>query len=359
MRTYAIVQLIILFLFATLVGVVVSHEWNAMAGAISWVAATLLGVVAMRRGESVGATRLTEATLARSDMLLKPVTTKHSDSGDATRMKYGLSCMQGWRRSMEDAHTALLTLGDSCSTDKSKRGQADHALFGVFDGHRGSTVATFCGSRLPEFLVNTASYSSGRMKEALTEAYIGMDQHLKTTQPGEMSGCTAVSLLVTPTELYCANAGDSRCVLCREGRAVPLSIDHKPQLPSELRRIQRAGSFVFRGRVQGVLALSRAIGDFSFKQRVGVSWEEQAVTCVPEIQSVNLDPRRDEFVVLACDGIWDVMTNQDVVNFVRSRLGRGVAPATICEQLMDACMSPRPLGLGCDNMSVIIVALRP
>ena len=58
-----------------------------------------------------------------------------------------------------------------------------------------------------------------------------------------------------------------RCVLCRDGRAVPLSFDHKPQLPSELRRIQRAGSFVFRGRVQGVLALSRAIGDFSFKQR--------------------------------------------------------------------------------------------
>jgi len=304
---------------------------------------------------SGGSTDL-DALLARSDMLAKPITTKHGESGGTARFRFGLSCMQGWRRGMEDAHTAAVDLSQTKSGGQS--GNADHALFAVFDGHRGSAIATFCGANLAEFLVGASAYGNGRLKDALVEAYVNIDQHLKRQQPGEMSGCTAVSLLVTRTELLCANAGDSRCVLCRDGRAVPLSFDHKPNLPSELRRIQRAGGFVFRGRVQGVLALSRAIGDFPFKQRMGVPWEEQAVTCVPEVQSVSLDARRDEFAVLACDGIWDVMSSQDVVNFVRQRLGRGEAPQAVCEQLMDACLAPRPLGLGCDNMSVIIVDLR-
>ena len=274
-----------------------------------------------------------EAMLARSDMLAKPITTKHGDSGSTPRFRYGLSCMQGWRRGMEDAHTVVTDLSKTQSGSQS--GSAEHALFSVFDGHRGSTVAAFCGANLPQFLVGATAYGSGRLKEALIESYVSIDQHLKQKQPSEMSGCTAVSLLVTKTELLCANAGDSRCVLCRDGRAVPLSFDHKPNLPSELRRIQRAGGFVFRGRVQGVLALSRAIGDFPFKQRMGVPWEEQAVTCVPEVQSVSLDGRRDEFAVIACDGIWDVMSSQDVVNFVRTRLVRGEAPQAVCEQLME------------------------
>jgi serine/threonine protein phosphatase PrpC len=296
------------------------------------------------------------AALAQGDMLPKPITVKHGETGQSARLRYGYSCMQGWRRTMEDAHTAMPSIG-SVKGAAGHTGNADHALFGVFDGHRGSAVATFSGSMLPQFLVSTSGYATGRWKDALVEAYVAMDLHLKKHQPSEISGCTAVSLLATPTELYCANAGDSRCVLCRDGRAVPLSFDHKPQLPSELRRIQRAGSFVFRGRVQGVLALSRAIGDFSFKQRVGIPWEEQAVTCVPEVQSVSLDARRDEFVVLACDGIWDVMSSQDVVNFVRIRLARSMSAQEVCEELMDACLSPRPFGLGCDNMSVILIDL--
>ena len=71
-------------------------------------------------------------------------------------------------------------------------------------------------------------------------------------------------MLLTSSEIYCANAGDSRAVLCRNGKAIPLSIDHKPTLPGEKKRIERAKSIVHNKRVNGILALSRAIGDFSF-----------------------------------------------------------------------------------------------
>jgi serine/threonine protein phosphatase PrpC len=350
------IGLIVAVIASAALGAAVGRVAGEAAGAVSFLFFGALSIVLC--GHSSSANRdVTPALLARSDMLAKPITTKHGESGVSARFRYGLSCMQGWRRGMEDAHTAVMDLSETQSS-AGHSGSADHALFSVFDGHRGATVAKFCGANLPQYLVGAPAYSSGRLKDALVEAYVNMDLHLKKQTPSEMSGCTAVSLLVTRTELMCANAGDSRCVLCRDGRAVPLSFDHKPNLPSELRRIQRAGGFVFRGRVQGVLALSRAIGDFPFKQRMGVSWEEQAVTCVPEVQSVSLDARRDEFVVVACDGIWDVMSSQDVVNFVRSRLARNEAPQAVCEQLMDACLAPRPLGLGCDNMSVIILDLR-
>lgn len=79
------------------------------------------------------------------------------------------------------------------------------------------------------------------------------------------AGCTASVLLVTRTDIYCANAGDSRTVLCKKGKAKDLSEDHKPDLPSERNRIERANGYVEEKRVNGMLALSRALGDFEYK----------------------------------------------------------------------------------------------
>jgi serine/threonine protein phosphatase PrpC len=86
------------------------------------------------------------------------------------------------------------------------------------------------------------------------------------SEAGEsFAGCTATTMLVTPTEIYCANAGDSRTVMSRDKKAVPLSEDHKPDDPIERKRIYTANGFVEDGRVNGMLALSRALGDFEYK----------------------------------------------------------------------------------------------
>lgn len=127
---------------------------------------------------------------------------------------------------------------------------------------------------------------------------------------GTTDGTTAVVALIHNRNIYVANAGDSRCMIVqRGGRVVPLSIDHKPSREDEEVRIKELGGRVIfwgRWRVEGVLAVSRAIGDMNLKPYV---------TCDPEIISHTITPD-DHYVVLASDGLWDVMTNEEVSTFV-------------------------------------------
>ncbi|WP_411023006.1 PP2C family serine/threonine-protein phosphatase, partial [Salmonella sp. s51228] len=158
--------------------------------------------------------------------------------------------------------------------------------------------------------------------------------------------------------IYCANAGDSRAILSSDGNVFELSYDHKPNNDIEMQRINKAGGYVEFNRVNGNLALSRALGDFTYKTNETILAEDQIVTANPDLIVKQLEPG-DEFIVLACDGIWDCMTNQEVLEFVRKRLAKNMEPYVICEELMDACLATevRPGGVGCDNMSVIIACL--
>ena len=127
------------------------------------------------------------------------------------------------------------------------------------------------------------------------------------------------------SHIICAKTGDSRAVLFREGKAVQLSHDHKPFNVEERERIEGAGSHVKFNRINGDLAVSRALGDFVYKRCESQPAERQAVTAMPE---VLVEPRSatDEFIVLACDGIWDVMKSQEVVDKVKAMLQTGRPP---------------------------------
>lgn len=98
------------------------------------------------------------------------------------------------------------------------------------------------------------------------------------------SGCTANVILLTTDKYFVANAGDSRSCLCRSGKAVELSKDHKPEDPTENARIQKAGGTVQMGRVNGGLNLSRSFGDFDYKQNKNLSYAEQMITCLPDVK---------------------------------------------------------------------------
>ena len=103
--------------------------------------------------------------------------------------------------------------------------------------------------------------------------------------------------------LCVANIGDSRAVLSRNHCAVALSTDHKPDLPAERNRIEKAGGYVKEGRVNGSLGLSRSFGDFEFKHFSERPYEEQAVVSLPEVVEIERSPD-DIFVLLGCDGVW-------------------------------------------------------
>jgi len=280
--------------------------------------------------------------------LSEPITAKESSSLQNSVVKVGSSSMQGWRITMEDAHTHILTLAD----DKKA------SFFAVYDGHGGSKVATHVSRNLHRIILRRPEYKEGRYEDAIIAGYLECDQKMRTEESlkDEMSGSTAVTALLRGSDLYVGNVGDSRCIACIDGVADPLSSDHKPGDPLEKARIQNAGGFVELNRVNGNLALSRAVGDFSFKQNTHLSAEDQIVSGCPDVVSRTVS-QDWQFILLACDGIWDVLSNQEVADFVIRRIAQGLEPEIICEELMTRCLATdnNMGGLGCDNMTVVLV----
>ncbi|XP_015670337.1 protein phosphatase 1G [Protobothrops mucrosquamatus] len=186
-------------------------------------------------------------------------------------------------------------------------------------------------------------------------------------KPGSDSGTTAVVALIRGKQLIVANAGDSRCVVSEGGKAVDMSYDHKPEDEVELARIKNAGGKVtMDGRVNGGLNLSRAIGDHFYKRNKNLPPEEQMISALPDIKVLTINDDHD-FMVIACDGIWNVMSSQEVVDFVQSKItqkgedGELRSLSSIVEELLDRCLAPDTSGdgTGCDNMTCIIISFKP
>jgi protein phosphatase 1G len=163
--------------------------------------------------------------------------------------------------------------------------------------------------------------------------------------------------------LYVANAGDSRCVVCRDGKAIEMSFDHKPEDDLERERVEKAGGHVTKdGRINNGLNLSRAIGDHSYKANKELPLSDQMITSLPDVKMLDIDLSKDLFMVLACDGIWNFMSSQDVCDFIQERLNANYSKLSqICEELFMHCLAPNSEGdgTGCDNMTCILVTFNP
>ena len=108
-----------------------------------------------------------------------------------------------------------------------------------------------------------------------------------------------------------ANCGDSRITICSSGRSRDISKDHKPYHDAELKRIEAAGGKVVNKRVNGMHGVSRSFGDYFYKQNDALTMENQVVTACPDI-FVQERSGNDEFAIIACDGVWDVMNGQEI-----------------------------------------------
>ncbi|TCD64899.1 Protein phosphatase 2C 2, partial [Steccherinum ochraceum] len=264
--------------------------------------------------------------------------------------------MQGWRLDMEDAHAAVLDLEEDGGTP-------NDAFFAVYDGHGGQNCAKYAGPNVHKKLVTEDAYKSHSYVDALKRTFMDVDEDIKALTGQDAvgpSGCTAVAALVTnDNRIFVANAGDSRAVLSCGGTVKPLSNDHKPGDPEEFKRITEAEGFVRFGRVNGNLSLSRAFGDFEYKKNTTLSPEAQIVTCDPEI-SEHVIEQTDEFLIIACDGIWDCLTSQMAVDCVRFLISQGHKLNEVCEILLDHIVAPdtdADSPVGCDNMTLLVVAL--
>ncbi|CCH60310.1 hypothetical protein TBLA_0C05140 [Henningerozyma blattae CBS 6284] len=300
-------------------------------------------------------------------ILSNPIIDKEHHSGNDILTAFGLCAMQGWRMSMEDSHIVELNISNTGDDKEATKddSEKDHlAYYSVFDGHGGSGVAQYCGDNNVRVLREQENFKKGNYEQAMIDTFLALDEELLKDPilKNDHSGCTATTLLISKLQnsIICANSGDSRTVLSSNGIAKALSFDHKPTLASEKSRIVAAKGFVEMDRVNGNLALSRAIGDFEFKLNNDLSPYEQIVTCVPDIIKHELDYKNDEFVILACDGIWDCLSSQDCVDIIHYAINNTTMNLNeISSKIIDVCCSPTTAGtgIGCDNMSIVIVAL--
>lgn len=298
--------------------------------------------------------------------------------------KFGLTSVCGRRRDMEDA----VSVEPLFCSESPQKPNGLH-LFGVFDGHGCSHVAIKCKKRLHEIVkeeIGSYRESSVQWKEAMQRSFTRMDSEVQEwsdvaktsncrcelqTPQCDAVGSTAVVAIVTPDKIVISNCGDSRAVLCRNGVAIPLSSDHKPDRPDELERIQNAGGRVIYwdgARVLGVLAMSRAIGDNYLKPFV-----------IPDPEVTIVDrTAEDECLILASDGLWDVVSNDTACGVARmclraqrppspprspgsSDLAVGANAESSDKACSDASILLTKLALArhsTDNVSVVVVDLK-
>lgn len=141
-------------------------------------------------------------------------------------------------------------------------------------------MAQFAGKHLHKYVTKRNEYLQGNIPAALRNAFLELDQVMLIEESlrDEQAGTTAVVIVIKNNKLYCANVGDSRAIASINGSVNQLSFDHKPGNEIEMQRITAGGGWVEFNRVNGNLALSRALGDFSFKRNEKKSAEEQIVT---------------------------------------------------------------------------------
>ncbi|THH27991.1 hypothetical protein EUX98_g6194 [Antrodiella citrinella] len=233
------------------------------------------------------------------------------------------------------------------------------------DTTSGSAVSRYAGENVHKRLLSELTYAQGAYPEALKRAFLGTDEDMRASPEfaRDASGCTAVSALVTKDgRLFVANAGDSRSVISCKGEVKALSKDHKPGDDLEKKRVIAAGG---------------ALGDFEYKKNKSLPDEEQIITCDPDV-SEHLITSEDEFFIVACDGthailtiimsplterisgIWDCLSSQQCIDVVRRLVAQGKTLPEICEIVCDLCLAPDTnsgAGIGCDNMTILIVAL--
>jgi len=226
------------------------------------------------------------------------------------------------------------------------------AFYGVFDGHGGTETAKLVESILHLKLFNNPNFNSN-IPESINRSFEETDNHVinMSNENGWANGCTAVVSLVIDNILYTANVGDSEAILISEinGQIVadPLTTAHKAADPDEKKRIVDMGGHVFFNRLFGVLAVSRSFGDSRYKKpktsQNFVSWE-------PAICIKELNPSH-KALVLACDGLWDVLSHAEVGERVIKEISLGKNSQQISELLVTTALEKYSE----DNVTVITV----
>jgi serine/threonine protein phosphatase PrpC len=303
------------------------------------------------------------------------------------RYDFGICERRGTRPTMEDKSIVVQGLG---AVGLPGRFLSPQTFAAVYDGHGGNEASGFLAKTLHQELrssleqrstalckaasnLEVGGFATGAddtqatryalldlyVKQAMKEAFRATDEAFIKGSINPHAGSTATTALIMGNRLYSANVGDSRTIICRRGEVFLTSDDHTPQRADEVERIKNAGGFVVHRRVMGELAVSRAFGDTEYKRRMAGSAARASnvtlVTADPEFAIVQLTPD-DDFVALACDGIFDVYTNAEIVEAIKEQMdAHGDSQRTV-EVITEHAISERHTR---DNVTLVLLVLRP
>ena len=222
----------------------------------------------------------------------------------------------------------------------------------ICDGHGGKEISEYLHQQIPAIFMNKSQSYPITQKKGTTIC-TQIQSGLENKKCALETGSTAIicAFYKTRSGLYYSilNVGDCRAVICRDNAGIPLTIDHKPNWPNEYRRITALGGKPYRDgpdyRIDG-LSVSRAFGDLN---------QKKFVYPLPDVTSYKIHSS-DKFIVFACDGIWDVASNQDIVNYILNiaydkDYVRVLAPATVAKKIVQYAIDNKST----DNVSVVIV----
>jgi protein phosphatase 2C family protein 2/3 len=251
---------------------------------------------------------------------------------------------------MEDAHIHLDNVHETI-------GDLGHfkqlSFYGVYDGHGGTTSAELVEKLLHANIFACDSFRNGNVPDAISRGFLSTDKTIvdQANEQGWMNGSTAVVGIVADKKLYMGNIGDSEAILIsiEDGQVKThnLTTPHKASDPIEKERIEKLGGHVFFGRVFGALAVSRAFGDSRYKQP---KTSQDFVTADPALHDIELAPSH-KYLLLACDGLWDVMNHQTAAEIVHRFCEEGKDPTEVATLLVQEALRKRTE----DNVTVIVV----
>jgi serine/threonine protein phosphatase PrpC len=216
------------------------------------------------------------------------------------------------------------------------------SLFAVFDGHGGEYVSQYLKENFCEFLKKTinSKYNS-RFTQILKESMENIDKNFDNSEKAKQCGSTGTIVVVNNRNIYCANVGDSKCYYINENEAIQLTEDHNCTNKVEVDTLKSKGVAVFMGRVFGSLNLTRSFGDTEFKK--------DGITSTPYIKKIFSDKNDVKYLIIASDGIWDVVDNKTLFQ-ISKELKEGTSEE-FCNNLVNYALKNN----SSDNISCIVI----
>ncbi|MBA0612619.1 hypothetical protein Godav_013202 [Gossypium davidsonii] len=271
------------------------------------------------------------------------------------RIRSGSCANIGPRRSMEDEHIRIDDLSSHLGSIFNP--SIPSAFYAVFDGHGGVDAAAYIKSNATRLFFEDFDFPQvsdidavflKELEDSHRKAFLLADLALAAESSVSSScGTTVLTALVLGRHLLVANAGDCRAVLCRKGTAVEMSQDHRPSYLQERKRVEELGGFIDDGYLNGYLSVTRALGDWDMKFPLGSA---SPLIAEPDVRQIVLS-EDDEFLIIGCDGIWDVMSSQFAVSLVRRALRRHDNPEECAKELVNEASRLN----SSDNLTAIVI----